>query len=288
MLKLDEAPNGVVGYNVNLTIEDPSIARITRVDFPSWASLHSSEGLSEGKDVRLMAVDLLRRLEAGAMDVPLASVTIQGLINGSTTVHLGRDRFEDDNEGSIPRTLVDGNISVGTLTPSTGPTPIPIFTGLPLSGSVPLNVTFTDMTTESPTSWNWSFGDGNFSELQNPFHVYSAARDYTVSLNVTNVFGSNTTTIMNYITVTAPATNPTVTLESGHIPIAGQEITVQLSLNEAPEGLVGYYINLTVDDTRVAKITGATFPSWAILQQSRGLEGGKEVLLSCIGGFRIT
>jgi PKD repeat protein len=59
------------------------------------------------------------------------------------------------------------------------------FTGTPTSGSLPLLVSFTDLTTGSPTAWNWSFGDGTYSELQNPTHSYTTIGTYTVTLTST-------------------------------------------------------------------------------------------------------
>ncbi|MFA5414208.1 MAG: PKD domain-containing protein [Methanoregula sp.] len=81
-------------------------------------------------------------------------------------------------------------------------TPVVIFTGTPTSGSAPLTVTFTDRSINSPTSWNWSFGDGNVSSLQNPVHTYVRSGAYSVSLNATNATGSNAITLTNYIFVT--------------------------------------------------------------------------------------
>ena len=46
------------------------------------------------------------------------------------------------------------------------------FTGSPTSGTAPLTVTFTDCSTNTPISWNWNFGDGSTSTLQNPSHTY--------------------------------------------------------------------------------------------------------------------
>lgn len=47
-------------------------------------------------------------------------------------------------------------------------------------------VSFTDSTTfnDSLISYNWNFGDGNTSNLQNPIHNYTTPGFYTVSLNV--------------------------------------------------------------------------------------------------------
>jgi PKD repeat protein len=53
-------------------------------------------------------------------------------------------------------------------------------------------IQFTDLSTNSPVSWLWNFGDGNTSTLQNPSHTYSLDGNYTVSLQATNTIGSDT------------------------------------------------------------------------------------------------
>ncbi len=47
---------------------------------------------------------------------------------------------------------------------------------------------FTDLTTNTPIQWNWDFGDGNSSTLQNPTNNYLAPGFYTVSLITENAF----------------------------------------------------------------------------------------------------
>ena len=61
-----------------------------------------------------------------------------------------------------------------------------------------LDVVFTDTTTNSPTSWEWDFGDGTSSTAQNPSKTYPTAGTYIVTLIATNDAGSSapfTTTI---------------------------------------------------------------------------------------------
>ena len=56
-----------------------------------------------------------------------------------------------------------------------------------------LRVTFTDMSLNNPSVWEWSFGDGGTSAVQNPVHVYGAPGIYTVSLTVRNAAGESST-----------------------------------------------------------------------------------------------
>jgi PKD repeat protein len=64
-----------------------------------------------------------------------------------------------------------------------------IFTADVTEGSAPLTVSFTDQSTGNPTSWKWTFGDGDSSLLQNPVHIYQSTGSYTVKLSISD--GSN-------------------------------------------------------------------------------------------------
>lgn len=87
---------------------------------------------------------------------------------------------------------------------ATGNPPVAAFSATPVSGTTPLTVTFTDQSTNSPTAWLWNFGDGGTSTLQNPSHQYTTAGTYTVTLTVSNSYGSDDEIKTGYITVTNP------------------------------------------------------------------------------------
>ncbi len=65
-------------------------------------------------------------------------------------------------------------------------------------------VDFTDNSSNLPTSWNWTFGDGNSSTLQNPSHTYTAPGTYTVTLTATNAQGSCSTTLTIVVSNPSP------------------------------------------------------------------------------------
>lgn len=77
--------------------------------------------------------------------------------------------------------------------------PVAGFSARPVDGRSPLSVKFTDKSSGSPTSWNWSFGDGKSSTSQNPTHTYNKKGNYDVSLTVKNAAGYNTKKIKSYI-----------------------------------------------------------------------------------------
>ncbi len=72
--------------------------------------------------------------------------------------------------------------------------PVPGFVVSADHGTAPLTVQFNDTSINSPTSWNWSFGDGNYSTARNVTHTYSQTGTYNVSLYVANAAGGNTST----------------------------------------------------------------------------------------------
>jgi PKD repeat protein len=101
--------------------------------------------------------------------------------------------------------------------------PISSFSSNVTTGIVPLSVFFTDTCTNSPTSWNWNFGDGTPNSTQkNPTHIYSKAGSYTVILTANNAAGSNTVKKTNYITASPlklPVANLSANVTSGTLPL---------------------------------------------------------------------
>jgi len=79
--------------------------------------------------------------------------------------------------------------------------PVANFNAVIVSGCAPLQITFHDLSTGNPTSWNWDLGNGSLSNLQNPATLYTTPGTYTVTLVVRNANGTNGITKTNYITV---------------------------------------------------------------------------------------
>jgi len=126
---------------------------------------------------------------------------------------------------------------VANATPMPGATIIPVqvrdvdpyqppaadFSADPLVGDPPLTVSFRDMSYGKIGNWLWSFGDGTTSTLQNPVHTYFVPNTYTVSLLVSNSYGSNRKTAENYVTIgSPPMANYLAEPKSGQSPLTVQ------------------------------------------------------------------
>lgn len=128
-----------------------------------------------------------------------------------------------DNEGASSSTK---SLSI-TITNR----PVADFSASPTAGTIPLNVQFTDASSDldgTVVAWNWNFGDGKNSTIQNPSHTYANAGTYDVTLVATDNNGaSNTLSKNNYIKVNDPdnewpTANFSATPTSGAPPLSVQ------------------------------------------------------------------
>jgi PKD repeat protein len=132
--------------------------------------------------------------------------------------------------------------------PSNNP-PLASFTA-PNSICESSTISFTDFSTNSPSTWFWDFGDGTSSTQQNPTHAY-AVGSYTVSLTVSNNAGTNTTT--QNIVVNS---NPLVTLASSDSDnvVCNNEGLIQLIPTPSNATLTGSGVVNSIFDPSLANV----------------------------------
>jgi PKD repeat protein len=120
-----------------------------------------------------------------------------------------------------------------------GSPPVANFLAEPGDGQAPLTVQFTDLSTGNPKEWEWSFSDGSRSSEKNPVHIFQTAGNYSVTLTITNAYGTSKYTPENPIRVTAP-TNMEVFLRESR--------TGYLE----PEGYIRFRVTNPVSSVKVA------------------------------------
>jgi agmatine deiminase len=86
-----------------------------------------------------------------------------------------------------------------------GTAPTAAFTADSTSGVAPFEVAFTDLSTQSPTVWEWDFGDAGMSTDQHPLYTYDADGTYSVTLTARSASGADTVVHVDLITVPEPA-----------------------------------------------------------------------------------
>jgi PKD repeat protein len=126
------------------------------------------------------------------------------------------------------------------------------------------SVNFTDLSTNDPTGWLWSFPGGtpSSSTLQNPSVTYNTPGVYTVSLTASNSSGLDVHTVLNAVTVHG---NPSLSATTTSVTCNGQNngaINLTISggqspftydwsngfMGEDPSGLIAGMYEVTVTD----------------------------------------
>ena len=116
-----------------------------------------------------------------------------------------------------------------------GKPPVPDFVASPLTGNVPLTVSFTDLSSNDPTAWKWDFGDGQTSSEKNPVHVYQTPGIYSVCLEASNSFGSAKACKQNLITVSEAPPEPA--LFYGHVFVDGEQAPCEIMVEARGTGV---------------------------------------------------
>src|SRR5208283_1531998 len=128
--------------------------------------------------------------------------------------------------------------------------PIANFTASPTTSVVPAMIAFTDTSLGSPTQWNWSWGDGTWTNgtIQNPTHEYTSAGLYSVTLIASN-YGSGSITKSNYIQI-----------------LNGANVFTNTSITGLTFVDTGNRQSATLDDSTLTHWTFPLYPNVSVLE----------------------
>ncbi|MBN1340443.1 MAG: PKD domain-containing protein [Bacteroidales bacterium] len=175
-------------------------------------------------------------------------------------------------------TIIDNCVHV-----SNPPTPpVPAFTASTTQPAIGETVHFTDLSTNNPTWWLWTFEGGTppVSAVQNPIVTYNTPGLYDVQLEVGNTYGSQVLLEEDYIDVSIVKANIKLFLEG---PFNGTEMSTWLNsygyipLSQPFNTSPWYY---TGPET-VTSIPGNEITDWALLELRTG-PGGPETATNVI------
>jgi PKD repeat protein len=135
---------------------------------------------------------------------------VTGAVSGNGEVNLAIQTTSSNSTLYASREAAEDPTLVVTTVSAPPPAPVADFSGTPRTGSAPLQVAFTDLSTNTPTSWAWDFqNDGTVdSTSQNPTFTYPTAGSYDVRLTATNAGGSDSKLVTGYVVVTTGAPAP--------------------------------------------------------------------------------
>ena len=145
-LFLDEAPDGLSGCNISVSLTDPEIGQIMSVSFPGWATMTDNTTLPSDM-VWIKTVDMgpgdNGNIVPGATDIPLGTLTLRGDAAGTTPVVFAIVQMSDDLGTNMFPTVVPCSFTVN------GP-PTAKFSANQTTGVAPLPVRFSDESTGNP------------------------------------------------------------------------------------------------------------------------------------------
>ncbi|AEM57024.1 cell surface protein [Haloarcula hispanica N601] len=99
---LTSAPDGLAGYQLELAVDDPAVARFENASYPDRFGLTTDPVVSsDGGTVTLEAADLDGQIEPGASDVVLATVSLTGVDGGETQVTVASNQVDADGGGAV-------------------------------------------------------------------------------------------------------------------------------------------------------------------------------------------
>jgi hypothetical protein len=121
-LVLSEAPEGISGFDLQVSVGDSSVAEISSLTVGDF-SLPRTNVSDDGQTGFAQGLDSDRNHEPGATNVTLVNVTLEGQATGRTTLTIDGTNIDDDAGNDVNPALETVTIVVGS--PQTTPTPTP-------------------------------------------------------------------------------------------------------------------------------------------------------------------
>ncbi|MFB6163327.1 MAG: hypothetical protein ABEJ86_07820 [Halococcoides sp.] len=287
---LSEAPNGLVGYTIELATNDTGIARFSAVnDAVAWpgpfTKLHSANRSDDGSSILLKGTDVGHEINESSGSVELATVHIDQIGAGMAEIAVTDQSWVQDDDGNTTHPT-PGSAVVGNERP-----PAPTVNVVGGSAEPGENVTVEVLADEVgtlslggiPTSWGVDASEvagasplvGTTNGARKVGWVWSENQQHVtarVTLSIPEDAAAGTTMLtaeagnLADLTTTASGTVTVAESETPRVRVetSGDQATIVLS--NAPTGLSGYALNLTSSDGSVVQIAGGraspvTWPS---------------------------
>lgn len=131
------------------------------------------------------------------------------------------------------------------ITGSVGVAPVAEFSASKTNGCTSDTIAFTDLSTNTPTGWTWSFSpstvtyiNGTSASSQNPEVIFNGSGNYQVSLNASNSIGNDSEVKASYISISNTVA-PTVSIVSSDTSIcSGTMVNFSASSTHGGSALV--------------------------------------------------
>jgi secreted PhoX family phosphatase len=116
-------PEGVSGARLTITVSDPEVATITGVSFPESLSPTESDVNGDGSSATIRFADVEQNVQAGLMDVAVASLDVRADNTGTTDIVVEVQQMDDDSGNTIEAEGRSGIYVTGPPTVTGGDAP---------------------------------------------------------------------------------------------------------------------------------------------------------------------
>jgi len=110
---LSEAPNGVSGFRLDFTLNDPAVAEIVAVSLPNFGLIQTD--MISSSHVTTIVADLNGLINAGDTNTTLSTLNILGTGTGSTQINVVVNTMDDDDGFSVAVPISAGTVSVSNV-----------------------------------------------------------------------------------------------------------------------------------------------------------------------------
>jgi hypothetical protein len=109
-VRLSDAPDGLSGYNLTVTLADGSVATLTDASVPDQFNLTDTN--VSASEVTLSGVDTDDAVGANATEILLGEIALRGEAGGTTELTVSATRIDDDGGDAVAPATVGGAVTV--------------------------------------------------------------------------------------------------------------------------------------------------------------------------------
>ena len=123
-IMIDRIPDGLSGYNITVTVENPQVAEIVNVSYPGWAAFSYIYPSPPSSYVHMTVSDLTNGIRPGDTYAELGYLTIRALNQGKTAIKIKVNKLNTESGDTIKPAILGATCTVtsGSVPPVSGST----------------------------------------------------------------------------------------------------------------------------------------------------------------------
>lgn len=193
----DQTTNVQAGNSYNITLTPQNSGTPQAVYWRVWIDFNKDNDFNDSGEQVFQTTGNSSTAATGSIAIPASASS--GMTRMRVSMNIGSGYPTPCDNGNN-RDVEDYSVNIDQSVQA----PVANFSASITCGQAPLTVNFSDLSTNSPTSWSWSFGNNQTSSQQNPGTTYTQPGIYTVTLHATNTGGSDAEIKTALINVVAP------------------------------------------------------------------------------------